>query len=316
MSIEFNEIDLRRVDLNLLVVFGAIARTRSVREAAARLRVGPSAVSMALARLRDVFGDPLFVRGRRGMEPTARALLLFDRIAPALAEIRAAVVEGPAFDPATATSTVRFAASDELEIALLPRLFRAIRARAPSMTLVVRPSDLQTAAAILDERDADLALVAGRLPDERRLAREVLYAERFCAMFDPRALPVPGRLGERTYLATPHVIVSSFGRAHGLVDARLAELDKARRVVAAVARTSTLPTLLRGERLLAEVPAVAARHLARASRLAVRELPFASPHFDVALVWDARRDADPALAWLRTLVREIVAALRDEAARS
>jgi len=102
MTDTFNEIELRRFDLNLLLVFSALMRERSVSRAANRLYLGPSAVSMALGRLRDVTGDPLFVRAGAGMEPTPRALQLWAELAPALGSVAQAVRGRPAFDPAKA----------------------------------------------------------------------------------------------------------------------------------------------------------------------------------------------------------------------
>src|SRR5687768_12690544 len=109
MSSEINEADLKRIDLNLLVVFATMMKTNNVRQAARRLSLTPSAVSMALRRLRDTLGDPLFVRGRNSMEPTARALALAGRLAPALRELHGAVFDLPSFDPARAEGTIRFA---------------------------------------------------------------------------------------------------------------------------------------------------------------------------------------------------------------
>lgn len=109
---EINELELRRVDLNLMLVFSALMRTRRVRAAAGRLFLGPSAVSMALNRLRKHFGDPLFIRTPSGMEPTALARALDARVVPALAEIGDAVLRRPAFDPSSARRTFRFSSPD------------------------------------------------------------------------------------------------------------------------------------------------------------------------------------------------------------
>jgi LysR family transcriptional regulator, mexEF-oprN operon transcriptional activator len=312
---DINEIDLRRVDLNLLVVFAALMQERSVRRAAKRLLLGPSAVSMALGRLREMFEDPLLVRDRGAMAPTPRAVTLHARLQPALRELRGVVFDETSFDPSRARRTIRFASPDDLEIALLPRLIALVRREAPGITLVVRPSDFRIVPGMLDDGDADVALTATPAPLDRRHRQEVLYEEHFDALFDPKQLVAP-RLTMKRYLETPHLLVSPSGVLRGLVDGRLAELGEERRVVAAVAHFSTLPFLLRMKPVLANVPSVAAHAYAREFRLAARPLPFDSPRFDVALMWHVRQDGDPALDWFRAKLRTLVLALRAESKAS
>jgi LysR family transcriptional regulator, mexEF-oprN operon transcriptional activator len=309
MSMEINELELRRIDLNLLVVFAAVMRTRSVRQASRKLALTPSAVSMALGRLRDTFGDPLFVRGKTSMEPTARALALDESLSPALRALHGAVLHAPPFDPARAERTIRFASADEIEIAVLPRLLALMREQAPGISLIVRPSNFRIVPGMLDTGDADVALTATPSPVERRHRRDVLYVESFLALYDPRQVG-ERRLTLARYLAVPHLIVSASGVLRGPIDDRLAELGKSRKLAAAVAQFSTLPFLLRSAPMLANVPSVAARHHARAFGLTARPLPFESPRFDVALLCHARQEADPALRWFRDLVVAVVKEVR------
>jgi LysR family transcriptional regulator, mexEF-oprN operon transcriptional activator len=313
MSFDINEIDLRRVDLNLLLVFTALMRARSVRAAAGRLFLGPSAVSMALGRLRRHFGDPLFVRAPSGMEPTAFALALHERVAPALAEIGDAVLNRPAFDPAIASRAFRFASPDDLEIVLLPRLLARLEREAPRIDLIVRAADLHAAPGQLDAGEADLALTATPPRLEGRHRHEVLYSDGFAVLCDAGRLGLADPLSPAAYAGLPHALLSPAGAQRGLVDETLAAAGLRRRVVASVPRFSTLPFLLKGARLVANMPAVSAAHYARAFGLACLALPLPSPTFDVALVWHARSDRDPAQIWFRGIVREEVIRIRDEA---
>ena len=306
----FNEIDLRRIDLNLLVVFAALMRERSVRGAAKRLLLGPSAVSMALGRLRELFADPLFVRARAAMEPTGRAEALYEALAPALGAVREAVLATAVFDPARDERVLRFASPDDLEIALLPELLVALRRRAPGIRLVVRPSDFRVVPSMLDAGEVDLALLATPSSLERRHKHEVLYEERLASVFDPRRLGTRGPLDRELFLRTPHVLQSASGVLRGQLDDRLAAGGHRRRVVAAVAHFATLPLVLRRMRVLANMPSVAAHYLAKSFRLATSPLPFESPTFGITLAWHARSEHDAAIAWLRGLVREIALALR------
>lgn len=127
-SISFDEAVLRRIDLNLLVVFAMVFRHGSVQAAAGRLYLGSSGVSMALNRLRTITSDPLFIRGRRGLEPTAFAQSLYERVNPALSMIGFAM-SPQTFHPEEATGTLRLALSEDVEIVLVPRLERLLLAR-------------------------------------------------------------------------------------------------------------------------------------------------------------------------------------------
>ncbi len=180
MKHEFNEAELRKIDLNLLLVFSALMRERSVSRAAGRLFLGPSAVSMALTRLRQIVGDSLFVRAGAGMDPTPRALALWSELEPALGAIELAVRGHRVFDPARAESTIRFAAPDDLEFALVPRLLERLETEAPGIRLVVRPSDFHTLLGRLDAGDADVGLSATPMSGiERRHRIRPLYRDGF-----------------------------------------------------------------------------------------------------------------------------------------
>lgn len=301
MSRKLNEIDLRAIDLNLFVTLDALVEARSVRRAAQRLHLTPSAVSMALARLRDLLGDPLLVRTPAGMEPTPRALAVMRTVRPALEAMRSAVREDDGFDPATSERVVRFAAPDDLEGVLVPALLETLAEGAPRLRLISRPADFQTVAALLDRAEVDVALIAAPRDLDRRILHDVLYDERLVCLFDPAR--VGRRLDLRRFLALPQVLQSTSGTVRSRLDDALARAGHARHVIAAVAHFATLPLILRRIRAVACMPAVPARHLARDHGLAIRELPIASPRFPVVLAWSARVARDPCIAWFRDLLR-------------
>ena len=314
VTYRFSEAELRRLDLNLLLVFSAVMRAGSVAGASERLHVGRTAVSMALGRLRDALDDPLFVRTGTGMEPTARAAALWAEIEPALERIERAVRSSRGFDPATTRTVFRFAAPDDLEFVLVPRLVDRLLEKAPHARLVVRPSDFRTLLGRLDSGDADLALSAtptvGVEPRHRTLA---LHREAFRTLYDPDVFD-SDEIDQETWLETPHAMVSIDGTLDSLIDARARDHGLERRVLTAVAHFPTLPHLLRGRRLLANVPATAAGLMAAEHGLAAGPLPFDSPDFEVSLTWHARTDGDAAHAWLRLQVEAEVARLVGTAA--
>ena len=306
----FSEIELRRFDLNLLLVFSALMRERSVSQAAGRLYLGPSAVSMALNRLRGLTGDPLLVRAGASMEPTPRALALWAAIEPPLTALGAALHKGGEFEPGRSEAVLRFAAPDDLEFVLVPRLLERLAGEAPGVRLAVRPSDFRTVLGRLDSGDADLAL--GATPEgglERRHRVRPLLREGFSVLFDPAQVGAQPPLDLNTYVDVPHVLLSPAGDLTGALDQALARAGRTRTVLAAVSHFPTIPFILKRRRALANVPGTAAAHFARAYGLALCPPPLPVPRFEVSLAWHVRTDADPAQTWFRTLVAEEVRAL-------
>ena len=311
MNDRFSEIELRKLDLNLLLVFAAIMRERSVGKAAGRLYLGSSAVSMALARLREAIGDPLFVRSGAVMEPTSRALRLWDELEPALASIERAVRGTRAFDPESIRRDVRIAVPDDLEFVLVPRLLDRLAQDAPGIRMIARPSDFRTVLERLDGGDADLALGAtppGRI--DRRFHTLRLHEEAFAVLYDRDGLGRTGALGLDEWIDTPHVLLTNSGELHGAVDEALAAMGRERHVLLGLAHFPTVPFLLRGRTCLVNMPAVAAHYFARSFDLEVCTTPIAIPPFEVSLTWHLRTDADPLHGWLRERVAGEVAALR------
>lgn len=307
MKHEFSEIELRKLDLNLLLVFSALMRERSVSRASGRLFVGPSAVSMALNRLRETVGDALFVRASSGMEPTPRALALWAELEPALGAIELAVRGHRAFEPESAEVTIRFAAPDDLEFVLVPRLLERLAVEAPGVRLVVRPSDFRTLLGRLDEGDADVALSATPTSGiERRHRIRPLHRDSFSVLYDAKRLGRTGELDLDTYLDVPHLLLSITGDLHGLMDERLADMGRSRRVIAAISHFPTMPFILKRRRALVNMPSVAARYFADTYGLELSPPPVLSPDFEVSLAWHARTDADPAHIWFRDIVADLV----------
>jgi LysR family transcriptional regulator, mexEF-oprN operon transcriptional activator len=299
----FNAVDLRQVDLNLLVVFAAVFRERSVKRAAERLFVGQSAVSMALGRLRDLLHDDLFVKVAAGVEPTSKAVAMEPQIQRALELVHHAIYESEVFDPATSSRVVRVALSDDLELWLLPVLLDELRRSAPGITVVVRPSNWYTGIDLIDRADADVA--CGIFPKAgASLSAETLFHERFVSLFDPAYVKAP--LSMQRFLATPHAMVSVAGDLVGLVDEALRAKGKERRLVATVSSFATLGNLVVGRPLLATLPRMAAERLAGSLALATATTPVSVGPYPVTMVWHPKTARDPALRWFREALRQVV----------
>lgn len=296
------EIDLYRLDLNLLTVFALVMRERSLTRAARRLAVGQPAVSHALARLRSELGDALFVRSGRTMEPTAWARAFHAEIAPALDRIERSLLGSQAFDPATTERTFSIGMSDDLQMAFLPQLMAAVTGRMPRARLVVRQTDYTRAAAMLEGRDVSMVVgYLDKLPAAARLRtiRQVGYG----IVMDSGQADVSS-LAE--YCARRHALVTFVGDLTGYVDEPLQALGAARDVAISLSNFAVAPFILRGSALIATVPHYLAVALAAQPGLKMGRLPFASPEFDISIAWSPITDGDPGEKLIRDLVVGIV----------
>ena len=298
------EVDFRKIDLNLLVVFHALMGEQSVARAAERLFLGASAVSMSLRRLRELFDDALFVRSGQRMVPTARAEELAAPIEALLGAAHKLVYERSSFRPADLDRVFRIGASESCEVGVVGALLAELRHEAPSARLVMRTASSANAAGLLDSGEIELALgYFKEVPPHHDC--ETVCHHRFVCLFDPRTVQHHGPLSLDDYLQADHVLMSSAGHLEGTVDLHLRELGLARRVVASTARFSVLPVWLQRSPLIATLPAGVGDELARGHGLACCAVPFELPGFDVQMSWHRRLADDSAAAWLRQLVRRV-----------
>ncbi|SFO80231.1 LysR family transcriptional regulator [Pseudomonas borbori] len=294
-----NRNDLRRLDLNLLIVFETLMHERSVTRAAEKLFLGQPAISAALARLRSLFDDPLFVRTGRSMEPTARAQEIFALLSPALDSISTAVSRAADFDPATSTAVFRVGLSDDVEFALLPALLRRLRAEAPGVVLVVRRANYLLMPNLLASGEISVGVsYTEELPANAK--RKTLRRSKPKLL---RADSVPGVLSLDDYCARPHALVSFAGDLNGFIDDQLLKMGRSRKVVLAVPQFNGLGTLLAGTDLLSVVPDYTAAALTAAGGLRAEDLPLETNSFEMSMAWRGAQDNDPAERWLRSRIQ-------------
>ncbi len=297
-----NRNDLRRLDLNLLIVFETLMHERSVTRAAEKLFLGQPAISAALARLRTLFDDPLFVRTGRSMEPTARAQEIFTLLSPALDAISTAVSRAAEFDPATSEAVFRIGLSDDVEFALLPLLLRRLRAEAPGVVLVVRRANYLLMPNLLASGEISVGVsYTDELPANAK--RKTLRRSKAKLL---RADSVPGPLSLDDYCARPHALVSFAGDLNGFIDEELAALGRTRKVVLAVPQFNGLGTLLAETDLVAVVPDYTAAALTAAGGLRAEDPPFETRSFELSMAWRGAQDNDPAERWLRSRIQMFV----------
>lgn len=296
--------DPRRLDLNLLRVLVALVEERSTVRAGRRLFLSQPAVSGALARLREAFGDELLVRSGRALEPTARASELLAAVRPHLEGLAASVAAAAPFDPARDGRAFRLGCTDAVALAALPRLVPRLRSEAPGCDLVVRVGDYRMLPGML--ASAEVSTVLGYLRDDPPATAKVRVLRHAPCMVvrDGASAPVGGL---DAFCSRPHALVTPLGDLAGFVDERLATEGRSRRVTVGVASFALLLAVLPGSDLLATVPDFAARRLAALGGLAVEPCPVAIPPVTNTLAWRAATDRDPAERWFRDRVAEAFA---------
>jgi DNA-binding transcriptional LysR family regulator len=297
-------IDVRSVDLNLLVALDALLAERNVTRAAARLRLSQSAMSATLGRLRTLFGDPLLLRTAGGMLPTSKGQELVAPVRQVLAEIGRIVQRPERFDPAAADRTFTIAASDYVEYAILPRLVDFLEARAPRARLAVRPMDFGSVGRQLEGGDVDLGIL-GAVFAPPTLRSRPLFVERFVCIVRKGHPHVGERITLDDYCALDHVLVSPSGGAFTApADDALAALGRTRHVRLSVPHFLLVPEILTRSDMIGVLPERLARGYGE--RFRVFDLPFELAPFSVVAVWHERTHRDPALAWLRQSVADLM----------
>lgn len=299
-----NRNDLRRVDLNLLVIFEALMFERNLTRVAEKLFIGQPAVSAALGRLRDLFDDQLLLRNGRVMEPTARALDILKEIRPALDTISGAVSRAKDFDPACSTDVFRIGLSDDAEFGLLPPLMARLQAEAPGIVIVIRRANYLLLPALLASGEISVGVSwTVELPAnaKRKKLRDIP-----CKVIrgDDRA----GPLSLDEYCARPHAMVSFSGDLSGNIDLDLARVGRTRKVVLAVPQFNGLRALLAGSEMIATVPDYAACALVDGTRLRAEDPPFPIVPSELSMVWSGVHDNDPAERWLRGMIHQYMSA--------
>jgi DNA-binding transcriptional LysR family regulator len=295
--------DIRNVDLNLLVALDALLAERSVSRAAVRLHLSQPATSALLARLRGLFGDPLLLRSARGMLPTPRALELLGPVKQVLDEIDAIIQPRVAFNPASAVHTFTLSASDYVEYALLPTLVDYLERKAPGVRLAVTPLDLQTVAKQMENGEVDLC-VTGLQNAPPGMHQRPLYAERMVSVVRRGHPGVGARLTLEKFCSLEHILVSVRGSGFSArVDDALAKLGRKRRARLAVPHFLLVPEIVARSDMISALPERLARGYAK--KLRIFEPPLDIEGFTVGQIWHERNQREPAQLWLREVLLEL-----------
>ncbi|BAI74900.1 transcriptional regulator (plasmid) [Azospirillum sp. B510] len=319
---------IRRLDLNLLRVFEAVMLHRSVTGASRELRVTPSAVSHALARLRQALDDDLFIPGDSGMEPTARALQLSPGIADGLGRI-ADAMSRKAFIPSEAVRTFRIAATDYAAVVVLPRIVARISPLAPQIDLRVFPLNRMDVVRQLDDGRVDFVIGwFADLPD--RMCHATLLQESE-AMVVRRGHPLTtGPVTRERLFDFPHVVVELTGSEDVATDGFIDDRGVSRRVwierlileaadgdtgltgrvAISVPHYAAVPPLLQVSDMVATLPGRLAARAVEQSGLVTLDLPYQPQRANVDMIWHRRAERDAGASWM---IQQITAAMADPA---
>ena len=289
-------------DFNLLVTLDAVLGEGSVARAALRLRLSPSAMSRALARLRETTGDPLLVRAGRGLVATPRALELRERVSALVIEAQAILrpAEAPKLKQLVRTFTLR--TSEGFVENFAPELIARVAAQAPGVRLCfLQKSDKESSALRDGVIDMETGVVETNTAPELRV--QALFRDHYIGVVRVGHALNQGTVTPARYSAGRHIVVSRLGLERVAIDDAMDPLGLARNVVTIVGGFATALALARASDLIASVPERHTRNL-RAGMHSF-PLPILTPEFTVSLIWHPRSHADQAHRWLRGVIVDV-----------
>lgn len=307
-----NEIDLSRIDLNLLVLFDAVMDARHVGRTADRLNLSPSAVSHGLGRLRRLLNDPLFVRTPKGVVPTDRAVELAAPIAEILTRVRAVVASAEPFDPRTSTRRFTIGAPDGVSGVFLGPLLNELLREAPGIDIGLRQllpvhgetspdRAWRTSFAELDARVMDIAIIpSDQIP--ARFHKDTLYQEDFVLAMR-REHPLLDDPTVARYCESRHLVVSLSGDPYGFIDEILANQGLSRRIALTVPNFMFALTVVADTDLIAALPRRFAEMYAGRHGVVLIDAPLQLANFRLNAVASKASLMDSGVAWLFDLLR-------------
>jgi len=292
---------VQAADLNLLVVFSQLYQDRKVSLAAQNLGLSQPTVSAALARLRRMMNDELFVRTPRGMQPTPLAERIAAPLGRSLADIRHTLATQASFDASTASRQFALAMTDIGEFHFLPRLVAALEVAAPALSISTVRGTAINLKFEMEAGNVDLAL--GFLPDlVTDFHRRVLFTQRYVVLHR-RGHPLAERPSDASvYAACEHAVVVSAGTGHGAAEQVIERSGLKRFVRLRVPHYVALADVLEATDLVATVPEAFAQRSVKHFDLAYCAHPVELPPIEIALYWHTKYHRDPASRWMRNLI--------------
>ncbi|PWU32026.1 transcriptional regulator, partial [Pseudomonas sp. RW407] len=290
--------NISRIDLNLLLTFHCLMTERSATRASAMLHVTQGAVSAALRRLREHFGDELFIRTASGMQPTRRAMELAPKIAEALTSISGVLGAEPEFSPRDSSYVFNIGLSDDIESYLAPRIVNTAAELGLGVSFAFHQSNSSLWKQSLQDPDMDLVICSEPKDFNTSYSSQVLFSSSYSCLFRPHGRAADRPIGLEEYFAADHVRISYDGR-RGFIDDMFEAAGYARRVIASFTHFSGALTTLMNSEAIATIPTFAAESYAAMTHLSVSPAPLPVPSFRCFMVWDITRHSKPHHEWLR-----------------
>lgn len=288
---------MAKLDVEWLSVFIEVYRTQSVSRAAERLSIAQANASVILNKLRHHFGDRLFVRTSQGMEPTPYASMIYPDVLASVERLSALLGSRAAFDPQAASRTFRICMADISEIAVMPMLINHLQQAAPGVVIEAERISADSGRR-LESGEVDLAV--GFMPQlEAGFYQQALFEQDFVCLVAERHPRIRDKLTRRSFLAEGHIVVTTSGTGHAIVDKVLAQEGCNRRIVLRVPSFLGVARLVATTDLLVIVPRRLGEAIATQEHVRLLKPPVVLPSFWVKQHWHERFHADAGNAWLR-----------------
>jgi len=293
------------LDLNLLVALDALLTERSITLAGQQLHLSQSAVSAALGRLREYFGDELLVQAGRRMVPTAVGAELAGPVRRILLDIQSTVATRPAFDPASSDRRFSLMMSDYVALVLMVDVVQRVAKLAPGISFELIHNNVAAPGDHLDHADIDLLIMPAETLSGGH-SKERLFVDDYVCIAWTDNDELGDELSLEAYLKAAHVVMQwSRGRALSLDEFVLSKMGLERHIEVIAMNFGMLPNFVVGTRRLATVQRRLAQHYVKTIPLKIFEAPLDLPVLDESVHWNAAFDQDPACRWLRQILREV-----------
>ncbi len=290
--------NLRSLDLNLLLIFDAVYGERSISRAADKLHLSQPTVSNALARLRERLQDPLFERSAQGMLPTPRAKRLVEPIRQALNTLERGLRFEDSFDFAESDREFVIAVEDYGEAVILPGFINWLAAVAPRVRIRIRPESSAQLKADLREGRVDLALDYFAPPEASYRSKCVL-TETLMSLSRRDHPVLTDRLSLELYLALPHIVLAAPSNSRPMIDLALSKRGLQRRIAVSVPHFISMPVMVQTTDMICTLPRRMAQLYSDNFRLKSHAVPLRIPRFPVYLLWHESLDTDAGHQWFR-----------------
>lgn len=300
-------IDLRRIDLNLLILFEILMEERNVSRAADRAALSQSAMSHALARLREMLEDPVLVRTKNGMEPTDRAKQLRGPVIKALTELGDSLLIQEHFDPLSDDRCFTLVATDYVESLLMPPLLRRLSEEGPHIHLAIKKINPANMVAL---EDGSFDFFIGRAPKRKNYLNSVhLFDDSYCTIASFNHPGIRKKMTLKRFLSCAHVVLSPGEESQSIVDQVLAKQQLKRKISCSTPYVGSIASLVSQSSMIATIPRRMMIGLDTSASLKQWQPPIKLPPFSIHLSWHERKHYDNGHRWLKGVIIDVATEL-------